>query len=49
MPERNITRYVVFLTVLFVSAILAGFLAPIPGKIDLLGDLEASLGGTRRW
>ncbi|MGB3097003.1 MAG: stage II sporulation protein M [Candidatus Deferrimicrobiaceae bacterium] len=42
MPERNIPRYIVFLTALFVSAFLAGFLAPIPGKIDLLGTLMDS-------
>ena len=39
MPERNIPRYVVSLTVLFVAACLAGFLAPILGKIDLLSTL----------
>ncbi|MGB7970809.1 MAG: stage II sporulation protein M [Candidatus Deferrimicrobiaceae bacterium] len=39
MPERNIPRYIVFLTVLFVAAILAGFLAPIPGKMNLFGTL----------
>ena len=39
MPKRNITRYVVFLTVLFIAASLTGFLAPIPGKMDLLGTL----------
>ena len=39
MPERNIPRYVVFLTALFVTAFLAGFLAPIPGKMDLFGTL----------
>jgi stage II sporulation protein M len=42
MPERNITRYVVSLTVLFIAASLTGFLAPIPGKIDLLGTLMDS-------
>jgi len=40
MPERNISRYVVFLTVLFFAAFLTGFLAPIPGKLDLLGTLK---------
>jgi stage II sporulation protein M len=39
MPERNIIRYVVFLTVLFIAASLTGFLAPIPGKRELLGTL----------
>lgn len=43
MPERNITRYVAFLTALFFAAFLLGFLAPIPGKMDLLGELKASL------
>ena len=43
MPERNITRHIVLLTALFVSALLTGFLAPIPGKVDLFGDLKASL------
>ena len=43
MPERNIARYVVSLTALFVVAFLAGFLAPIPGKMDLLGTLKDSL------
>lgn len=43
MPERNITRYVVVLSALFVASFLLGFLAPIPGKIDLLGKLKASL------
>ena len=40
MPERNIPRYVVFLTALFFAAFLTGFLAPIPGKLDLLGTLK---------
>jgi stage II sporulation protein M len=39
MPERNILRYVVSLTALFVAASLLGFLAPIPGKRELLGKL----------
>jgi stage II sporulation protein M len=39
MPERNIPRYVVILTALFVSASLTGFFAPIPGKRELLGTL----------
>ncbi|MGA6994220.1 MAG: stage II sporulation protein M [Candidatus Deferrimicrobiaceae bacterium] len=43
MPERNIPRYVVFLTVLFIAAFLTGFLAPIPGKMDLFGTLKDSL------
>ena len=43
MPEWNIVRYVVFLTALFVAAFLAGFLAPIPGKMDLLSELKAFL------
>lgn len=44
MPERNIPRYCVILTALFVAATLAGFYAPIPGKRELLGDLMASFG-----
>jgi len=40
MPERNIPQYVVSLTALFVAAFLAGFLAPIPGKLDLLGTVK---------
>jgi stage II sporulation protein M len=44
MPERNIARYVVSLTALFVTAFLAGFLAPIPGKLELLGTLMDSFG-----
>jgi hypothetical protein len=39
MPKRNITWYVVSLTALFVAAFLAGFLAPVPGKMDLFGEL----------
>ena len=42
MPERNIARYVFFLTVLFIAASLTGFIAPIPGKVDLLGLLMDS-------
>ncbi|MGA7105355.1 MAG: stage II sporulation protein M [Candidatus Deferrimicrobiaceae bacterium] len=41
MPERNIPRYVICLTVLFFAALLAGFLAPIPGKMDLLVKVKA--------
>jgi stage II sporulation protein M len=44
MPERNIPRYVVILTGVFIAATLAGFYAPIPGKRELLGDLMASFG-----
>ena len=44
MPERNIPRYCVILTALFVAATLAGFYAPMPGKKELLGDLMASFG-----
>ena len=44
MPERNIIRYVVSLTALFFVAFLAGFLAPIPDKIELLRELQAFLG-----
>ncbi|HBX43429.1 MAG TPA: hypothetical protein DEH27_06395 [Deltaproteobacteria bacterium] len=43
MPERNIPRYIVSLTALFVFAFLAGFLAPIPGKKEMLGELKDSL------
>jgi len=39
MPERNIIRYVVSLTAVFVAAFLLGFYAPIPGKRELLGKL----------
>ena len=39
MPERNIPRYVVSLAALFVLAFMTGFLAPIPGNLDLLGTL----------
>ena len=39
MPERNITRYCVIITAVFVAATLVGFLAPIPGKRELFGDL----------
>lgn len=42
MSERNIPRYIVYLTALFVLASLLGFLAPIPGKLDLVGTLMAS-------
>jgi stage II sporulation protein M len=40
MKERNIPRYVVILTALFVASFLLGFLAPIPGKMDLFGELK---------
>jgi stage II sporulation protein M len=43
MPGRNIIRYVVSLSALFVAAFLTGFLAPIPGKMALLGELKDSL------
>jgi stage II sporulation protein M len=39
MPERHIPRYVVFLSAFFFAVFLTGFLAPIPGKLDLLGTL----------
>jgi stage II sporulation protein M len=39
MPERNIPLYIVFLTGLFVGTFMAGFLAPIPGKVELFGEL----------
>ena len=39
MPERNIPRYVVILSTLFVASCLTGFLAPIPGKREMLGTL----------
>ena len=42
MPERNIPRYVVILTALFVASCLAGFFVPILGKLDLLGTLMDS-------
>jgi stage II sporulation protein M len=42
MHERNIPRYVVVLSALFVASFLAGFVAPIPGKLDLLGTLMES-------
>jgi len=42
MPERNIPRYVVILSSLFVASSLLGFLAPIPGKRELLGTLMNS-------
>jgi len=42
MPERNIIRYVVSLTALFVAAFFTGFLVPIPGKMELLGTLMDS-------
>ena len=44
MPERTIIRYVVSLAALFVAGFFAGFLAPIPGKMDLLGTLMDSFG-----
>ena len=44
MTERNIPRYAVYLAALFVAAFLAGLLAPIPGKRDLLGTLMDSYG-----
>jgi stage II sporulation protein M len=44
MTERNIPRYVVILTTVFVAATLAGYFAPITGKRELLGYLMASLG-----
>ena len=40
MPDRNIPRYVVILSALFVVTFLLGFLAPIPGKLDLLGTVK---------
>ena len=43
MSERNIPRYLFILSAIFVAASLLGFLAPIPGKMDLLVDLKASL------
>jgi len=39
MPERNIPLYIVSLTGLFFGAFLAGFFAPIPGKLELLSTL----------
>jgi len=42
MPERNIPRYVVILSALFIASTLLGFFAPIPGKLDLLGTLMES-------
>jgi uncharacterized membrane protein YoaK (UPF0700 family) len=36
MHERNIPLYIVSLTGLFFGAFLAGFLAPILGKMELL-------------
>ncbi|MEJ2231017.1 MAG: stage II sporulation protein M [Nitrospirales bacterium] len=39
MPERNIPRYIVILSALFVASCLLGFFAPIPGKRELLGTL----------
>jgi stage II sporulation protein M len=44
MPERNIPRYIVFLTALFFAAFLTGFLAPLPGKMDLFGTLMDAFG-----
>jgi stage II sporulation protein M len=40
MPERNIPLHIVSLTGLFFGSFLAGFLAPIPGKLDLFGELK---------
>jgi stage II sporulation protein M len=40
MPERNIPLYIVSLTGLFFGAFLAGFFAPIPGKLDLIGTVK---------
>jgi len=40
MPERNIARNVVILSALFIAAFLTGFLAPIPGKMELLEELK---------
>lgn len=40
MPERNIPRYVLILSVLFVTAFLFGFFAPIPGKLGLFGEFK---------
>jgi uncharacterized membrane protein SpoIIM required for sporulation len=42
MAERNIPLYIVSLTGLFVGAFLAGFFAPMPGKMDLLGTFMDS-------
>jgi len=42
MPERNIPRYFVILSSLFVASCLLGFFAPIPGKRELLGTLMSS-------
>lgn len=42
MTERNIPRYVVILSALFVASCLLGFYAPIPGKPDLLGTLKGT-------
>jgi len=39
MLERNIPRYIVILFALFIASFLLGFLAPIPGKRELLGTL----------
>jgi stage II sporulation protein M len=39
MNGRNILRYTVILTALFVSSSLLGFLAPIPGNREMLGTL----------
>jgi stage II sporulation protein M len=40
MTKRNIHRYLISLTALFVTAFLLGFFAPIPGKINLFGALK---------
>jgi stage II sporulation protein M len=40
MPERNIPRYVVILSALFIASSLLGFFAPMPEKMDLLGTLK---------
>jgi stage II sporulation protein M len=40
MNERNIPRYVVILSTLFVASCLTGLLAPIPGRMDLFGELK---------
>jgi len=40
MDGRNIPRYAVILTALFVVAFLLGLLAPIPRKMNLFGELK---------
>jgi stage II sporulation protein M len=40
MPERNIPRHCVILTALFVAATLAGFYAPMQGRLALFGTLK---------